>query len=164
MTCARCGTEAVPDARFCGECGASLAAIVVCPGCGAESPAGQRFCSSCGHALSADHARARTSAWPGGGEGATVGRPGSGGGDGGTVDRPGGGGGDRGTVDRSGTRGAPEAAVDPASGPDPREYTPAHLAEKILGARADLDGERKQVTVLFADVIGSMQLSEQTDP
>jgi class 3 adenylate cyclase/tetratricopeptide (TPR) repeat protein len=47
---------------------------------------------------------------------------------------------------------------------DPRAHTPEHLAEKIRDARADLDGERKQVTVLFADVIGSMDLAEQTDP
>jgi adenylate cyclase len=38
------------------------------------------------------------------------------------------------------------------------------MAAKILGARADIDGERKQVTVLFADVMGSMNLAEQTDP
>ncbi len=48
--------------------------------------------------------------------------------------------------------------------PEPRAYTPGHLAEKILGARANLDGERKQVTVLFADLMGSMDLAEQTDP
>jgi class 3 adenylate cyclase/tetratricopeptide (TPR) repeat protein len=47
---------------------------------------------------------------------------------------------------------------------DPRAYTPEHLAERIRGTRADLDGERKQVTVLFADVIGSMDLAERTDP
>jgi len=42
--------------------------------------------------------------------------------------------------------------------------TPRHLSEKILGARAALEGERKQVTVLFADVKGSMELAEQLDP
>ncbi len=47
---------------------------------------------------------------------------------------------------------------------DPRAYTPQHLAEKILTARAALEGERKQVTVLFADVKGSMELAEQLDP
>src|SRR3989449_8083710 len=46
----------------------------------------------------------------------------------------------------------------------PRDYTPRHLAEKILGSRAALEGERKQVTVLFADVKGSMELAEQLDP
>ena len=48
--------------------------------------------------------------------------------------------------------------------PDPRAYTPRHLAEKILRARHALEGERKQVTVLFADVKGSMELAEQLDP
>src|SRR5262252_4321717 len=38
----------------------------------------------------------------------------------------------------------------------PRSYTPKHLAEKILTSRSALEGERKQVTVLFADVKGSM--------
>jgi adenylate cyclase len=42
--------------------------------------------------------------------------------------------------------------------------TPQHLAEKILTSRAALEGERKQVTVLFADVKGSMELAEQLDP
>src|SRR5262249_50259064 len=50
------------------------------------------------------------------------------------------------------------------SAPDPRSYTPKHLAEKILSSRAALEGERKQVTVLFADVKGSMELAEGLDP
>jgi adenylate cyclase len=41
---------------------------------------------------------------------------------------------------------------------------PEHLAEKIRAARASLEGERKQVTVLFADVTGSMDLAESVDP
>ncbi len=50
------------------------------------------------------------------------------------------------------------------SAPDPRSYTPKHLAEKILQSKSALEGERKQVTVLFADVKGSMDLSESIDP
>jgi class 3 adenylate cyclase/tetratricopeptide (TPR) repeat protein len=46
----------------------------------------------------------------------------------------------------------------------PRAYTPKHLADKILQSKAALEGERKQVTVLFADVKGSMELAEQLDP
>jgi class 3 adenylate cyclase len=46
----------------------------------------------------------------------------------------------------------------------PLSYTPKHLAEKILTSRSALEGERKQVTVLFADVKGSMDLAEQLDP
>ena len=47
---------------------------------------------------------------------------------------------------------------------DPRAYTPNHLAQKILTSRGALEGERKQVTVLFADLKGSMDLSESIDP
>jgi class 3 adenylate cyclase len=43
-------------------------------------------------------------------------------------------------------------------------YTPKHLADKILSSKSALEGERKQVTVLFADVKSSMQLAEQVDP
>src|SRR3989454_4467490 len=46
----------------------------------------------------------------------------------------------------------------------PRSYTPKHLAEKILTSRAALEGERKQVTVLFADLKGSMELLADRDP
>jgi len=46
----------------------------------------------------------------------------------------------------------------------PEAYTPRHLAEKILTARSDLEGERKQVTVLFADIKGSTELIEGLDP
>ncbi len=38
----------------------------------------------------------------------------------------------------------------------PRDYTPKHLADKILQSKSALEGERKQVTVLFADIKGSM--------
>src|SRR5215510_5587229 len=40
----------------------------------------------------------------------------------------------------------------------PESYTPRHLAEKILSSKSALEGERKQVTVLFADLKGSMEL------
>src|SRR5262249_18996782 len=48
--------------------------------------------------------------------------------------------------------------------PDPGSYTPKHLAEKILTSRSALEGELKQVTVLFADVKGSVELSAQLGP
>src|SRR4030095_1604971 len=44
------------------------------------------------------------------------------------------------------------AARARVQGPAPRAYTPAHLTEKILASRAALEGERKQVTGLFADL------------
>src|SRR5207247_9671462 len=53
-------------------------------------------------------------------------------------------------------------AGTPSRAPD--SYTPKHLAEKILTSRAALEGERKQVTVLFADLKGSMELLADRDP
>src|SRR6059058_3313952 len=44
---------------------------------------------------------------------------------------------------------------------DPRSYTPGQLVERILATRSALEGERKQVTVLFADVVDSMLLAER---
>ena len=48
--------------------------------------------------------------------------------------------------------------------PAPKTYTPKHLAEKILTSKAAFEGERKQVTVLFADLKGSMELVADRDP
>jgi class 3 adenylate cyclase/tetratricopeptide (TPR) repeat protein len=48
--------------------------------------------------------------------------------------------------------------------PSPDAYTPKHLAEKILTSKTALEGERKQVTVLFADLKGSMELLADRDP
>ena len=119
-----------------------------CRSCGHENPAEARFCGGCAASL------AVTLSCPGCGvenpEGQTFcnacGHALSGTGSG-----AGGG---------EGTHAAPGLATQR----DPRAYTPQHLAERIRGTRADLDGERKQITVLFADVIGSMDLAERTDP
>jgi class 3 adenylate cyclase/tetratricopeptide (TPR) repeat protein len=46
----------------------------------------------------------------------------------------------------------------------PQSYTPKHLAERIIDSKAALEGERKQVTVLFADLKGSMELLADRDP
>ena len=48
--------------------------------------------------------------------------------------------------------------------PSPDACTPKHLAEKILTSKTALEGERKQVTVLFADLKGSMELLADRDP
>jgi class 3 adenylate cyclase/tetratricopeptide (TPR) repeat protein len=48
--------------------------------------------------------------------------------------------------------------------PSSQTYTPAHLVEKILTSKAALEGERKQVTVLFADLKSSMELLADRDP
>jgi hypothetical protein len=47
-------------------------------------------------------------------------------------------------------------SADRATPTEPRTSTPKHLAEKILTYRSAIEGERKQVTVLVADVKGSM--------
>jgi class 3 adenylate cyclase len=52
--------------------------------------------------------------------------------------------------------------VSPSASPE--AYTPRHLAERILATKVALEGERKQVTVLFADLKGSMELLADRDP
>src|SRR4051794_31063515 len=63
------------------------------------------------------------------------------------------------------------AAAPPTAAPQatnrftsPQTYTPQHLAERIISSRGALEGERKQVTVLFADLKGSMELLADRDP
>src|SRR5882762_1931712 len=103
--CPQCAFESPAGMRFCGRCGAALAAR--CPHCGAEAPPDFRFCGHCGKGLQ---------------------------------ETP-----------------APAAAERPV-------YTPKHLADKILKSRSALEGERRQVTVLFADVAGFTTLAEKLDP
>jgi class 3 adenylate cyclase/tetratricopeptide (TPR) repeat protein len=58
----------------------------------------------------------------------------------------------------------PMAIPTPPEARPPLDYTPTHLAEQILTARASLAGERKQVTVFFADIKDSTRLIEGLDP
>src|SRR5271167_1228950 len=121
---------------------------MVCQSCGDENPDGALFCGGCGASLATvvdcPECGARN---PAGKKFCNAcGRP---------LTRTGSSAGE-------GDRASAEPA--PASQRDPRSDTPEHLAEKIREARGDLDGERKQVTVLFADVTGSMDLAERTDP
>src|SRR5262245_40920439 len=64
----------------------------------------------------------------------------------------------------SGVMGSAAAPVSPPSVRPPLAYTPAYLAEQILTSRSAMEGERKQVTVLFADLKGSMELLADRDP
>jgi class 3 adenylate cyclase/predicted ATPase len=58
----------------------------------------------------------------------------------------------------------PTATAPQPAPPAPASYTPQHLAERIIRSRGALEGERKQVTVLFADLKGSMELLADRDP
>src|SRR5438132_14065140 len=57
-----------------------------------------------------------------------------------------------------GAAAAPISPAAPVPARAPLTYTPSHLTEKILAARPALEGERKQVTVLFADLKDSTEL------
>ena len=108
-----------------------------CPRCQHENPGDAVFCQECGSRLEA-------AACPG-----------------------------CGTVNRLDAKfckkcGQPVAVMPPAATaakfPPPASYTPKHLAEKILTSKSALEGERKLVTVLFADLKGSMELLADHDP
>src|SRR4051812_26917389 len=106
-----------------------------CPQCRADNREGRRFCAKCGGALALACSAC------------------------GFVNEPG-----EDFCGGCGTRlAAPSPVVQAPTAHEPRfaspqTYTPQHLAERILTSRGALEGERKQVTVLFADLKGSMEL------
>src|SRR5262245_33260978 len=123
-----------------------------CPQCQAENPPTQKFCGECGTRLPAVCPACRHPNPAGqkfcGECGTSLGAP--------PPPRP-----------------APAAAPEPPAPAEgrpalqnaaPETYTPRHLAEKILTSRGALEGERKSVTVLFADVSGFTAMSERLDP
>jgi class 3 adenylate cyclase/tetratricopeptide (TPR) repeat protein len=114
---------------------------VRCPSCGFENPSGLEFCGSCGTALARS---CPTCGFENPPEFKFCGKCGAQ------------------LSGKAEKTPAPEAPAFPAR--EPRDYTPNHLAEKILQSKSALEGERKQVTVLFADVKGSLELAEQVDP
>jgi class 3 adenylate cyclase/tetratricopeptide (TPR) repeat protein len=111
-----------------------------CPSCGFENPDGLKFCNDCGTPLLGRCAQCGFANQPQakfcGDCGAALAPPA-----------------------RAST--APSLAPRPQP---PLTYTPGHLAEKILTSKAALEGERKQVTVLFADLKGSTELIRDLDP
>src|SRR5712692_3495132 len=117
-----------------------------CPNCGSENRQGAKFCDECAAPLPLSCPNCGTENRPGAkfcNECATP------------------------LTQQSEVRSS-ESRVQPSS--SPRSYTPKHLAERILAeqaamaARGALDGERKTITVLFADIKSSMALIEDLDP
>src|SRR6266446_4740864 len=111
-----------------------------CPHCQSENRAGRRFCAECGTPLALPCAACGFVNEPGekfcGGCGTSL------------TEQP----------------TAPRQSAPAPTPQAPLSYTPRYLAEKILQSQAALEGERKQVTVLFADIKGSTELIEGLDP
>jgi hypothetical protein len=107
-----------------------------CPSCGFDNPEGLKFCGECGTPVTVPCPRCGFANPPQfkfcGDCGASL-------------------------ILASRPSSTPSLAAQPQP---PSHYTPAYLAEKILTSKAALEGERKQVTVLFADLKGSMELLE----
>jgi class 3 adenylate cyclase/tetratricopeptide (TPR) repeat protein len=116
-----------------------------CPRCRAENSAGRRFCSECGSPLALSCASCGFANEAGakfcGGCGQALG-----------------------AAAPSAASRTPAAAPSATPPPTPQSYTPRHLAERILTTRSAVEGERKEVTVLFADLKGSMELLAGRDP
>ena len=112
-----------------------------CPSCQHENPPGARFCNACGAPLPVACAACGQENPPGARFCNACGVQ----------------------LDPSGP--APPSEYAPGPGAPPRSYTPRHLAERILQHKAALEGERKHVTVLFADLADSTAFAEQVgDP
>ncbi len=107
-----------------------------CPQCRADNLEGRRFCAACGSALPRACPACGSSNEP---EAKFCGGCGS-------------------------PLGGPAAPPTPSGLGTPRFHTPPHLVERILRDRSTLEGERKQVTVLFADLKGSMEILADRDP
>ena len=117
-----------------------------CTSCGHDNPSGQKFCGECGGRLEAICPSCQSKNPPGQKFCGECGAP----------------------LGGAGRPAASPAAPAPAPAPErfasPQSYTPKHLAEKILSSRSAVEGERKQVSVMFTDVSGFTAMSERLDP
>jgi class 3 adenylate cyclase/tetratricopeptide (TPR) repeat protein len=111
-----------------------------CPSCGFENPEGLKFCNDCGAPLRMPCAQCGFANQP---QAKFCGECGAA------------------LLPQAKVSSSPSVTPRP---PTPLSYTPTHLAEKILTSKIALEGERKQVTVLFADLKGSMELLADRDP
>jgi class 3 adenylate cyclase/tetratricopeptide (TPR) repeat protein len=110
---------------------------MLCPACGQETREGARFCGACASSLSSELS------CPSCGEANPAGQ----------------------NFCDSCAHPLGDATASPLkTRPAPASYTPKHLADRILDTRSAIEGERKIVTVLFADVVDSMPLAERSDP
>ena len=107
-----------------------------CPRCDGDTPEGAKFCIGCGISLTSRCPRCGADTLPRAKFCAECGTP--------------------------LTAQSPSPPASPY--PSPLRYTPGYLAEKILTSKTALEGERKQVTVLFADIKGSLELLADRDP
>ena len=117
-----------------------------CPSCQADNPATNRFCSQCGTALAPRCPQCGAEVASGsrfcGQCGAKLAA----------------------APPEAVTAAPPPASAATAAERRPASYTPKHLAEKILSNRSALEGERRVVTVLFADIAGFTAMAEKLDP
>ena len=140
MICSECRAENRDGVIFCEECGAKMK--VPCPNCGEVIPAGKKFCGHCGQKLHEVHKFIIGEAPP-----------------------------------SAGTYSIPGSVPPPHRSPPPpraltagetlakvQRYLPQGLAERILSQRDRIEGERKQVTVLFTDMAGYTSMAERFDP
>lgn len=149
MRCPHCQFDHPASVHFCGLCGGRL--VPECSHCGRENPLEFRYCGHCGTRLGAAEpstgpSRDRAAARPSPAE-AVPAAPPSGPEPG--VAAPA-------TASAATTSAATTGGANPtARGAAPTTYTPSHLAREVLSSKAAQEGERKQVTVLFCDIVNS---------
>ncbi|MBI3798354.1 MAG: AAA family ATPase [Deltaproteobacteria bacterium] len=133
MRCPNCASENREGAKFCDECAAPLP--LYCSACGSENRPGAKFCNECATPLARQSRQSSVQGLA------------------------------------SSVQKAPDFGprTSDTGHRTPGLWTPPHLAEHILAeqaaleARGALNGERKTVTALFADIKGSMELIEDLD-